>query len=202
MTTQNPIKLFTYQFSGHCHRVEWFLNILKLPYQKIEVNLRAGEQKAPEFLQMNPFGQVPVIKDGSQSVADSNAILVYLARRYAPEWIPTDPQKAAELQRWFSIAAGLVAYGPAHARAIIKFGRQDNLEAAQTRSHQLFNQLEQLLNQNSFLLGSNFSLADIVNYAYIARAPEGNVQLDVYPNIQAWLKRLESSQAFIPMPSL
>lgn len=202
MTPQDPIELFTYQYSGHCHRVEWFLNILKLPYRKIDVNLRAGEQKTPEFLQMNPFGQVPVIKDGNCSLADSNAILVYLAQRYAPEWIPTNPEKAADLQRWFSVAAGLVAYGPAYARAIIKFGRQDNLEIAQTRSHQLFNQLEQHLHHNKFLLGSNFSLADIANYAYIALAPEGDLQLEEYPNIKAWLEGLESSEAFIPMPSL
>lgn len=201
MTSQDPIELFTYQYSGHCHRVEWFLNILKLPYRKIDVNLRAGEQKTPEFLQKNPFGQVPVIKDGSQFIGDSNAILVYLAQRYAPEWIPASPEKAADLQRWFSVAAGLVAYGPAHARAIKLFSRPDNWEVAQARSHQFFKQLDQHLQQNLFLLGSEFSLADIANYAYILLAPEGDVQLAAYPNIVAWLRRLETTTGFISMPS-
>lgn len=194
------IKFFTYQYSGHCHRVEWFLKILNLPYEKFEVNLRQGEHKSESFLRMNPFGQVPVIQDGENAIGDSNAILVYLAQRYAPDWLPSDPIKAADLQRWFSVAAGLVAYGPAHARAIKLFARPDNLQIAQTRTELFFKQLEQHLQQQKFLLGNEVSLADIANYAYIARAPEGGVDFAPYPNISAWLSRLEASQSFLPMP--
>lgn len=197
----SSIQLFTYQYSGHCHRVEWFLTLLGLPFSKIEVNLRAGEQKSTAFLQMNPFGQVPVIKDGDLAIGDSNAILIYLAKRYAPVWLPDDPIKAADLQRWLSVAAGLVAYGPAHARAIQLFARPDNLDVAQTRTQLFFKQLEQHLQQNLFLLGPAISLADIANYAYIAKAPEGGINLADYPNIRAWLSRLESSDSFVPMPT-
>src|SRR6266446_5273835 len=84
-----PIKLYRHVLSGHSHRVELFLSLLGLPYEMIDVDLAAKAHKAPEFLAMNPFGQVPVIQDGEITLADSNAILVYLAARYADErWLP------------------------------------------------------------------------------------------------------------------
>lgn len=91
--------------SGHCHRVELFLSLLGLPYQLIEMDLRARAHKAPEFVARNPFGQVPVIEDGEVTLADSNAILVYLEARYAPgQWLPREPIAAAQVQRWLSAA--------------------------------------------------------------------------------------------------
>src|SRR5437867_3552749 len=72
-----PIRLYAYTRSGHAHRVELFLSLLGLPFEKIEVDLARGEQKKPEFLALNPFGQVPVIQDGEVTLADSNAILSY-----------------------------------------------------------------------------------------------------------------------------
>ena len=70
-----PIILYRNPVSGHAHRVELFLSLLKVPFQLVDVNLRAGEQKQPDFLRKNPFGQVPVIEDGDVTLADSNAIL-------------------------------------------------------------------------------------------------------------------------------
>ena len=78
-----PILLYRYALSGHCHRVELFLRLLGLPSQPIDVDLRQGEQKRAEFLALNAFGQVPVIDDAGTVVSDSNAILTYLALRYA-----------------------------------------------------------------------------------------------------------------------
>jgi glutathione S-transferase len=57
---QRPIRLHRFALSGHCHRVELLLSLLELPYESIDVDLRAGEQRRPEFLALNPFGQVPV----------------------------------------------------------------------------------------------------------------------------------------------
>ena len=117
-----PIKLYRAAVSGHCHRVELFLSLLGLPFELIDVDVAAKAQKEPEFLKMNPFGQVPVIQDGDVTLADSNAILVYLMHKYAnDQWISPDPVLAAQVQSWLSVAAGLVAFGPAAARAIILF---------------------------------------------------------------------------------
>ncbi len=73
------IRLYRSALSGHCHRVELFLSLLGLPHEPIDVNLAAREHKTPEFLALNPFGQIPVLQDGALTLADSNAILLYLA---------------------------------------------------------------------------------------------------------------------------
>ncbi|HEY0825026.1 MAG TPA: glutathione S-transferase N-terminal domain-containing protein, partial [Ramlibacter sp.] len=88
---EKPILVYRMALSGHCHRVELFLSLLGLPHTLVDVDLAAGEHKRPEFLARNAFGQVPVIEDGEVTLADSNAILVYLEGRYAPgRWLPRD----------------------------------------------------------------------------------------------------------------
>lgn len=197
-----PIKLYRAAISGHAHRVELFMSLLGLPFELVNVDLAAGAHKKPEFLAINPFGQVPVMVDGDVTLADSNAILVYLALRYAhdaEQWLPTEPVAAAAVQRWFSVAAGLVAFGPATARRIMLFKQAVNADEAMTRSHALFTVMEQQLAQSAFLAGSKPTLADIANYSYVARAPEGNVSLVGYPHLRAWLARIEALPGFLPM---
>lgn len=80
-----PINVCSSTLSGHAHRVRLFLSPLGLPLETVEVDLRKGEQRSTEFLRRNAFGQVPVIEDGEVTLADSNAILIYLNERYAPE---------------------------------------------------------------------------------------------------------------------
>jgi len=106
-----PITLYRFSRSGHSHRAELFLSLLGLPVKPIDVDLAGGEHKTPAYLALNCFGQVPVIQDGEVTVADSNAILHYLASRYgAAHWLPREPAEAAQLQRWLSVAAGQLAY--------------------------------------------------------------------------------------------
>ncbi|MGH6627128.1 MAG: glutathione S-transferase family protein [Burkholderiaceae bacterium] len=196
-----PIKLYRYALSGHCHRVELFLSLLALAYEPIEVDLKAKAQKAPAFLRMNAFGQVPVIQDDDITLADANAILVYLASRYAPgQWLPTEPARAAAVQRWLSVAAGPLAFGPAAARAIELFKSGFNAEEVTARARSLFQVMEQQLHNSAFLTGDTPTLADIANYSYTAHAPEGQVSLKPYPHIRAWLQRIEALPRFVPMP--
>jgi len=186
--------------SGHAHRVELFLSLLGLPYEVVEVDLRAGAHKRPEFLRMNCFGQVPVIEDGDVTLGDSNAILVYLEGRYAPgQWLPRDPEGAAQVQRWLSVAAGQLAFGAAVARVIVLFKRADDPSAAIARANALLQVMDSELAGRPFLAGKEPTLADIVNYTYTAHAPEGNVSLDPYPNVRAWLARIEALPGFVPM---
>lgn len=196
-----PIRLHRFALSGHCHRVEWLLSLLELPVEAIDVSLGAGEQKQPPFLALNPFGQVPVIQDGALTLADSNGILSYLAAKYGAErWTPRTPALAAEQQRWFSVAAGPLAFGPAAARAHRLFASPVDLPAAQARAHALFRVMNAHLASRAFLLGTELTLADIANYAYSAHAPEGGVALDEYVHLRAWLARVEATPGFIGMP--
>jgi glutathione S-transferase len=197
-----PIKLYRVAISGHAHRVELFLSLLGLSFERVEIDLAAKAHKTPAFLAMNAFGQVPVIQDGDVTLADSNAILVYLARRYAQDadaWMPTEPVAAAAVQRWLSVAAGQLAFGPAAARVIQLFKRPDSPDAAIARAHALFAVMEQQLGQSAFLAGNTPTLADIANYSYTAHAPEGNVSLEPYPRLRAWLARIEALPRFVPM---
>ena len=195
-----PIKLYGMKLSGHCHRVELFLSLLGLPHEYIALNLGAGEHKKPEFLALNPFGQVPVIQDGELTLADSTAILVYLEGRYGEgRWLPRDPGGAAQVQRWFSVAAGQLAFGPGAARVITLFKRADDPAPAIARAHTLLKVMEAELTQRPFLVGAQPTLADLANYAYTARAPEGNVSLAEYPAVRAWLARIEALPGFVPM---
>ncbi|MGJ7502049.1 glutathione S-transferase family protein [Variovorax sp. ZT5P49] len=197
-----PIKLYGTTLSGHVHRVRLFLTMLGLPFENVEIDMRKRDNRAPEFLARNPFGQVPVIEDGDVTLADSNAILVYLNERYAPDparWMPRDAVGAARVQRWFSVAAGPLAYGPAAARIMALFGHTTDPTETVKRSHALLSVMEMHLQQQSFLAGSAATLADIANYAYVAHAPEGSVSLDAYPNVCGWLERVEALPGFVPM---
>jgi len=195
-----PIRLYRHPLSGHAHRAELFLSLLELPFERVDVDLAAGAHKQPEFLSINPFGQLPAINDAGVIVSDSNAILVYLATKYAdPSWLPRDPEGAAAVQRWLSVAAGQIAYGPAAARLVNVFGAKLDHERAKTIAHNLFKLLDAHLEGRQFLVGGNPTIADVAGYSYTAHAPEGDVSLQPYPHIQAWLRRIEQLAGFMPM---
>jgi glutathione S-transferase len=194
------IKLHRAAISGHCHRVELFLSLLGLPYELAEVDLVTRQHKTPEFLALNHFGQVPVLQEGELTLADSNAMLVYLEGKYAPgQWLPRDPLGAANVQRWLSVSAGQLAFGPAAARVVQLFKRPVDPQEFIARAEALFRLMEAELATQDFLAGDKPTLADIANYAYVAHAPEGNVSLQPYPNIRAWLARIEALPRFVPM---
>ncbi len=133
-------------------------------------------------------------------MADSNAILVYLAKQYgAEDWLPSDPAEAAAVQRWLSLAAGPIAAGPARARLITVFGANDDEAEVIARSHALLCVIEEELAGRTFLVGDHATIADVAAYTYIAHAPEGNVSLAGYPILRAWLERIEKLPRFVPM---
>ncbi|TFW08491.1 glutathione S-transferase [Oxalobacteraceae bacterium OM1] len=196
----SPIKFYGFPLSGHAHRVELFLSLLDLPFENIKVDLAKGEHRTPDFLALNALGQVPVIQDGDVTMADSNAILVYLATQYADEsWLPRDPVGAAQVQRFLSIAAGEIAKGPGMARVAKLFRRPLDITAAQDIAARLFAMLEQHLASRPFLTDAGRTIADLACYTYIAHAPEGGISLDPYPNIRAWLARVEALPGFVGM---
>ena len=199
MTT--PIKLYRNPKSGHCHRVELMLAFLGLPYETIDLDMANGAHKAPEFLKISPFGLVPAIDDGGYTMADSNAILTYLAHTYAKgaDWIPSDPKEAAEVQRWLTVAADNIYAGPCAARLVKVFGSSHDHAAAVAKAHELFTMMESHLAGRDWLATNTITIADVAGYSYIAHAPEGGVDLAPYPNVRAWLARIEAQPNFVGM---
>lgn len=197
-----PIRLHTFALSGHAHRVELALSLMGLPFEKITVDLRQRAHKTPAFLALNPFGQVPAIEDGDVVLGDSNAILVYLATRYdaSGRWLPRDAVGAAQVQRWFSVAAGELREGPGMARVHVVFRQQPVPAERIEGAAQLFMLVEQHLAGRQWLVGGGPTLADIAMYSYTAVAPEGRCSLDPYPLLRDWLARVEALPGFVPMP--
>jgi glutathione S-transferase len=196
------MKLYYHPLSGHAHRARLFLGLLGLPHELIEVDLAQGAHKRPEFLALNPFGQVPVLDDDGTIVSDSNAILVYLARKLQrSDWLPEAPEAAAEVQQWLSVAAGQIAYGPAAARLITVFGVGFRPEEVIQRAHAILSLIDDRLQGRDFITGATPTVADVALYSYIARAPEGNVDLQSYARVRAWLDRIESLPGFAAFAS-
>lgn len=193
------MKLYSFPLSGHSHRVRLFLSLLGIQYALVNVDLTGGEHKAPAFLRLNPFGQVPVLEDGGTLISDSNAILVYLAKRHGADWLPEDPAGAAAVQRWLSVAAGEVAFGPAAARAVVLFNRQGDAVELIARTHRLLAVIDAELASRPWIAGPAGTIADVALYSYISSAPEGNVDLAGYPHVLAWLASVEALPGFVPM---
>jgi glutathione S-transferase len=193
------MKLYYAPLSGHSHRAQLFLALLGVEHELIPVDLAAGAHKTAAFLEMNPFGQVPVLVDGETVVADSNAILVYLAKKYRrTDWLPGMPVAAAAVQRWLSVAAGEIAYGVCAARLVVVFGRSFHLEEVLARAHSILKLIDAVLDGRAWIAASNPTIADVALYSYIANAPEGNIDLGAYRNVNRWLARVEALPHFVP----
>lgn len=195
------MKVYYTPLSGHCHRVQLFAGLIGADIDFVPVDLAAGEHRTPEFLRRNPFGQVPVLVDGDVVVSDSNAILVYLATKMGKtEWLPTAAVELAAVQKWLSVAAGEIMYGPCAARLITVFGAAFDAEEVIARSHRVLKLIDAQLAGQPWLALAHVSLADVALYSYIARAPEGGVDLTTYANVNAWLARIEALPGFVPFP--
>ena len=149
---------------------------------------------------MNPFGQVPVLVDGDTVISDSTAILVYAAKKFGrTDWLPEAPTAAARVQRWLSVAAGELAAGPGAARLITVFGADFDTEKTIAKAHAILSIIEAELDGHNWIIGgAQPTIADVALYSYISGAPEGNVDLSIYPRINTWLDRIEKLEGFVP----
>lgn len=199
----NMIKLYDLELSGNCYKVRLFLSLLHLEYEPISIDLIGGENRSPQFLDLNPLGEIPVLEDGSLVLRDSQAILVYLAKRYGGEaWLPTDPAGEAQVIQWLSTAANEIAQGPNAARLHQRFGAEIDLQAAQQRAHKSIGFFEEHLSNNSWLALNRPTIADVACFPYIGLAPEGGVSLAEYNAVNQWIDRIKALPGYLTMPGL
>lgn len=195
----NAIRIHSFPLSGHAHRVILLCHLAGISHDVINVDLPRGEHKEAKFLALNPEGQVPVIEDGDTVISDSNAILVYLAKKYAPSFIPQDLKGEAEVQKILTWAAGELYYGPAAARLINVFNAPYDIAFCKANADKVLPKLEAYMEGKEFLINNHVSIADVAIYTYTAHAPEGGISLDPYPNIRRLLANIEGLNNFVPM---
>ena len=198
------ITLYDLAVSGNCHKVRLLLSLLNVPYHSRAVNLMESEHHSASFLQLNPFGQVPVLVDGDVVLRDSQAIVVYLARQYGDRsWFANDDAAGmAQISAWLSTAANEVARGPNDLRLHYKFGRQLDLVAARQTAERLYGIVEQHLSASDWLVGDHVTIADIAAYPYIALSPEARISLAPYRAMLRWMERIQALPGYVGMPGI
>ena len=201
------MKLYDLERSGNCYKIRLFLSILGINYTKVPVDLFAGENRASEFLAMNPNGLIPVLIDKEITLYDSVAILVYLARTYADEqWFPADIIQSAQVTRWLAFEQSEGRYGLARARAIAlknpsSLVRSGSLEESQQIGKTALEILNQQLTESRWLAGSSeATICDIACYPYAAMSSDGGLSLQPYPAIQRWITDIEGISGYIDLP--
>ncbi len=200
----SELKLYGHELSGNTYKVRLFLSLLGVEHEYVRVDLMKGEHKQPEFLAINPFGQVPALVDGEILFQDAQAILVYLACRYGnQDWLPLDADPLSRVVRWLSTTAGEVRQGPENARLYYLFGATSiNIERATEKADLILRLLNEHLSSRTWLEFERPTIADVAVFPYVALAPDGKVDLAPYPNILAWIDRIKQLPGFIGMQGI
>ncbi len=198
------LRLHGHELSGNSSKVRLLLELLGVSYEWVRVDLMQGEHKRPAFLALNPFGQVPVLEDGDTTLSDAQAILFYLAARQGDgQWLPTDPLEQARVVRWLSTAAGEVRQGPESARLHHLFGVTGiPIERATEKAAFILDQLERHLGDRLWLELDRPTIADLAVFPYVALAGDGGIDLAPYPNVLAWIGRIQALPGYVPMAGL
>lgn len=197
------MKLHDLELSGNCYKVRLFLSLLQLPYELVPVDFMGGEHKSSAMLAKNPFGEIPVLTDGDLTLRDSQAILLYLARKYGGEgWFPTEATAMAQVVEWLMVAENEVARGPNDARLHDKFGYLIDVQVAREHAERILGILEQRLGDRKWLALCRPTIADVACFPYVALSHEGGVPLTNYPSIRAWIDRIKRLPNFVGMPAL
>lgn len=198
-------RIYGMSSSGNCYKVRLLCEQLQLPYEWIEIDVRTGGTRNPDFLRKNPNGRVPTLEyEPGRFLVESDAILVYLAEG-SPFWPQQRLERAQALQWMFfeqyshepyiAVARFICAMLPA------EHPRRSELPRLHERGNQALAVMEQHLVKGRFFVGDAYSIADIALYAYTHAAGDGGFDLQRFPAVREWIARVQSQPGFIPMPA-
>ncbi|AZD31055.1 MULTISPECIES: glutathione S-transferase family protein [Pseudomonas] len=189
--------------SGNCYKVKLMLNLLGQPYEWHAVDILNGDTQTEAFLAKNPNGKIPVLEleDGT-CLWESNAILNFLAD--GSEFLPSEPRLRTQVLQWQFFEQYSHEPYIAVARFIQLYlglpqERLHEYEKLQKRGYKALDVMEHQLARTPYLVGEQYSIADIALYAYTHVAHEGGFDLARYPAIQAWMQRVESHPRHVGM---
>lgn len=197
------MKLYDLDVSGNCYKVRLLCSLLGVPVELVPVDFMGGAHKRSPVIDLNAFGQVPVLEDGDVILRDSQAILVYVARKWGGEtWLPTAAASMAQVMQWLMVAENEIARGPGDARLHDKFKMNIDIAAAREKAARILTLMNVHLEKHQWLVLERPTIADIACMPYVALGWEGGVPLDPYPAVTAWVERIKGLPRFIPMPGL
>ena len=189
------MRIFGDSISGNCLKVKWTADHLGLTYEWIETDVMKAATRTPEFLALNPAGQVPaVILDDGRPLAQSNAIILHLAD--GSDLIPVDAYDRARMLEWMFWEQYSHEPYVAVARFQVRFQGKpvaDLEPRIVERGKAALQRLEDGLATSAFLVGDRVSLADVALVAYTRVCHEGGFSLEGYPKVGAWVARVEQS---------
>lgn len=197
------MKLYTNPYSTNSHKVRLLLSFLNIPHQDIVVDF--SELKSADFLKVNPLGQIPVLVDGDVLIRDSQAILIYLARKYNSEqWLPLDAASCGRITQWLSFAANDMHQGLYMTQLHCLLNVPIDVAQAQQKAGQALAELDRHLQDRNrdWLECDRPTIADLACFPEAALAHNGQISLDPYPNVVKWLNRLKALPNFTLMPGL
>jgi glutathione S-transferase len=190
------MKLYDYAASANCYKVRLLLAQLGRDYERVPVDIFAGDTLTDEFAAINPALSTPVLEHpAGVFLPESNAILLHLAKE--TPLLPDDPQ----VYRWlfFEQADVVPAIGGLRFRLITGRLQADEPDALRRRaaSHDVLALLDGQLAQRDYIVGDGYSVADIGLYGYVHVAHEADLDLEPYPSVRAWLQRVESTSGYM-----
>ncbi len=197
--------LYSMQSSGNCYKPRLLLHLLGLPFRLVDVAPDRGETRTAEFIALNPNGRVPllVLPDG-RKLSESDAMLLYLAD--GTRYLPADRYERALVNQWLFFEQYDHEPQIAVARSWItvypdKRGKatKEQLAGWQEKGNRALGVMEARLKDHDWLVGYNYSVADIALYAYTHVADEGGYDLGRYPGISRWIARIAAEPRHIPL---
>ncbi len=194
------LKIYGNHVSGNCWKVKWTADALDIPNEWIEVDIFAGESQTPEFLALNPCGQVPtVVLPDERVLRQSNAIILHLAE--GSHLIPKDSFERARMNEWLFWEQNSHETTIATRRAFLCYrGKtEDEIDPSMLkRGNDALARLELRLERSPYLVGNEQTLADIAVVAYTRVAHEGGFDLSDFPSVRAWIARVEKDLGLEP----
>jgi glutathione S-transferase len=194
------LRLYDYAASANCYKVRLLLAQLALPYERVPIDIFAGETLTDEFYRRNPARTTPVLEIGAGTyLQESNAILFYLAA--GTPHLPDEPLARAQVLRWLIIEQTDVIPTMGGLRFRLLTGRLRAADPDARRRHeaalQILDLMDVHLQDRDFLVADRYTIADLANYAYVHVAPQAGLDLQRFPAVAAWLARIEAQPGFI-----
>ena len=197
------IKLYDSRMSGNAYKVRLLLSNLGTPYERHTLALPEGKHKTPEFLAKNPLGRIPILElEDGRTIFESNAILTYLAE--GSELLPSDRYQRAQVMEWMFFEQFDLVRNLSIPRFWIGLMKQrekiaEKLPEMHQAGKKALGVMDRHLDAKPFFVGDRYTIADIALFGYTHAAADAEYDMSSYPNVSAWVARVQQQRGYVPL---